>query len=70
MSKDSSAKLYQNNKKRLQKKAPERYQSLSKEEKGKSDNMVVNDKKIYQKMKTQSLLSIEKCFKIRKNTLL
>ena len=34
MSKDSSAK-YQNNKERLQKKARERYQSLSKEEKEK-----------------------------------
>ena len=33
MSKDSSAKYYQNNKDRLQKKADERYQSLSKEEK-------------------------------------
>ena len=34
--KDSSAKYYQNNKERLQKKAPERYQSLSKE---KEENM-------------------------------
>ena len=33
MFKDSSAKYYQNNKERLQKKARERYQSLSKEEK-------------------------------------
>ena len=33
MYKDSSAKYYQNNKERLQKKAGERYQSLSKEEK-------------------------------------
>ena len=33
MFKDSSAKYYQNNKERLQKKACERYQSLSKEEK-------------------------------------
>ena len=32
MSKDSSAKYYQNNKEKLQKKADERYQSLSKEE--------------------------------------
>ena len=30
MSKDPSAKYYQNNKERIQKKAPERYQSLSK----------------------------------------
>ena len=33
MSKDSSAKYHQNIKERLQKKAHERYQSLSKEEK-------------------------------------
>ena len=48
MSKDSSAKSYQNSKWALQKKACGRYQSLSKEEKEKkSDSMVVNDKKIY-----------------------
>ena len=41
MSKDSSAKFYQHNKERLQKKARERYSSLSK--KKKSDNMVVNN---------------------------
>ena len=35
MSKDSLAKDYQDNKERLQKKACERYQSLSKEEKEK-----------------------------------
>ena len=46
MSKDSSAKYYQDNKERLQKKARERYQSLSKEEKEKNDNMVVNKTKI------------------------
>ena len=34
MSKKSSAKYYQGNKERLQKKAHESYQSLSKEEKG------------------------------------
>ena len=33
ISKDSSAKYYQNNKERLQKKACERYQSLTKEKK-------------------------------------
>ena len=33
MSKDSSAKYYQNNNERLQKKPRERYQSISKEEK-------------------------------------
>ena len=35
MSKGSSTKYYQNKKERLQHKAHERYQSLSKEEKGK-----------------------------------
>ena len=35
MSKDSSAKYYEDNKERLQKKARERYQSFSKEEKEK-----------------------------------
>ena len=60
MSKDLSAKYYQNNKERLQKKARERYQSLSKKKKKKNDNMVVNDTKIYQKMKNKSLLSIDK----------
>ena len=59
MSKDSRAKYYQNNKKQLQKKARERYQNLSKEEKEKI-NMVVSNTKIYQKMKNKSWLSIEK----------
>ena len=35
MSKDSSAKYYEDNKERLQNKARERYQSVSKEEKEK-----------------------------------
>ena len=38
MSKDSSAKYYQNNIERLPKKARERYQSLSKEEKENKKN--------------------------------
>ena len=63
MSKDSSAKYYQNDKERLQQKARERYQSLSKEKNKSCNNMVVNDTKIYQKMKNKSLLSIEKTFK-------
>ena len=56
---DSSAKYYQN-KKNLKKKAREGYQSLFKVEKKKSNNMVLNDTKICQKMKNKSLLSIEK----------
>ena len=55
MSKDSSAKYCQNNKESLQKKARERYQSLSQKEKKKSNNMVVNYTKIYEKMKNKSL---------------
>ena len=50
MSEDSSATYYQNNKERLQK----------------SNNRVVNDAKIYQKMKSKSLLSIEKNIKWEK----
>ena len=60
MSKHSSAKYYQTNKERLQKKACERHQSLSKKEKEKSDSLVVKDTKIYEKMKNKSLLSIKK----------
>ena len=60
MPKDSLAKDYQNNKERLQNKVCERYQSLYKKEKKKSNNMVVNDAKIYQKRKNKSLLSIKK----------
>ena len=53
MSKDSSAKYYQNYKERPQKKARERNQSLNNEEKEKRDNMVMNDTKIAQKMKNK-----------------
>ena len=42
------------------KKAIKRYQSLFKEEKGKSNNIVMNNTKICQKMKNKGLLSIEK----------
>ena len=60
MSKSLSAKRYQENKERLQIKARERYQNLSKEEKEIIDNMVVNVKKISQETKNKNLLSIEK----------
>ena len=67
MPKDSSAKYYQNNKERLQKKARERYQSLSKEGKeNKHNNKMVNDTKIYQKMKNKRSLSIEETRKKEK----
>ena len=60
MSKDFSAKYYQDNKERLGKKAIKRYQTLSKEEKEKNNNMALNSTKIYQKMKNKSCLSVEK----------
>ena len=60
MSKNLSAKYYQENKESLQKKVCKRYQNLSKEEKEKNYNMVVNVTKIFQKMKNKRLLSIEK----------
>ena len=54
-SKNLSAKYYQENtakeKERLQKEAYKRYHNDSKEEREKSDNMVVNATKIYQEMK-------------------
>ena len=45
-----SANYYQSNKETLQRKACERYQILSIEERKKSNNMVVNDTKFYLKM--------------------
>ena len=53
MFKDSSAKYYQNKqKKKLQKRARERYQGLSKEEK-KRDNMGMNNVKLSLKIKNK-----------------
>ena len=70
ISKDSSAKDYLNNKER-QKKLVKDIKVFLKKKKKKSDNMVMNDTKISQKMKNKSLLSIEKkCYKMRKNALL
>ena len=63
-----SAKYYQENKERLPKKARERYQNFSEEEKEKSADLVVNVAKVSQEMKSKRLLSIEqkrnekKCF--------
>ena len=67
MTKNSSAKYYQNNKERLQKKSHERYQSCPKEEKEKSNDMIVNDTKSCQKIKSKSLLSIEKVLQNESN---
>ena len=55
MSKNLLAEYYHENEERLQVKANERYQNLSKEGK-KNDNMVVNETKIYQKMKNKACL--------------
>ena len=64
MSNNLSAKYFQENKERLQKKKKrygrESYQNLSNEENEKIDSMVVNVKEIFQKMKNKTMLSIEK----------
>ena len=61
MFKTLSAKYYQENKERLQKKACERYKNLSKEEK-ESNNTVVKITKDIRKTENKSLLSIKKKF--------
>ena len=61
MSKNSSAKYYQENKQRkTTKKACEKYQSLSKEEKEKKRQYLVKGTKLYEKMKKKSWFSIDK----------
>ena len=60
MSKNLSAKFYQENKDRLHKKIMRNIKIFLKKKMKKSDNMVVNVTKIFQKMKNKSLLSIEK----------
>ena len=60
MSKNLSAKYYQENKERLQKKLVKDIKIFIKKEKKKSNNMVVNVTKISQKMKKINWLSIEK----------
>ena len=61
MSQDSSPKYCQNNTERLQEKKLVKYLKVSlNKKKKKSDNMVMTDTKIYQKMKNKSMLSIEK----------
>ena len=67
MSKDSSVKYYQNNKERLLKTFGKDIKLFLKKKKKKSDNINVNNTKIYQKMKNKCLLSIEKkIYKMRK----
>ena len=60
MPKDSSGKYYQNNKESLQKKLLKGIKIFLKKEKKKSNNIVVSNTKIYQKIKRKSFLSIEK----------
>ena len=60
MSKDLSAKYYQDNKKRPQKKLVKDIKVFLIMKKKKSDNTTVKVTKIYQKMKSKNWLSIEK----------
>ena len=60
MSKDSSAKYYQVAKKDYKKKLVKNIKVFIKKKKKKGDTMVLNNTKIYQKMKSKSWLSIEK----------
>ena len=60
MSKNLSAKYYQKNKERLQKKLVKDIKNFLKKQKKKSNNMVVNVTKISQKMKKINWLSTEK----------
>ena len=60
MCKNLSAKYYQENKERLQKKLEKDIKIFLKKKKKSSNNMAANVTKISQKMKNKSLLSIEK----------
>ena len=66
MSKDSSAKYYENNKERLQKKARERCQSLSKGKKEKQWQYVCERYKSLQEDERQKLVGYKKNYKMRK----
>ena len=70
MTKKLSAKYYQENKERLQKKLVKDIKMFLKKKKKKSNIMVVNITKTLQKMKNKGLLSTEnKNYRMRKNTL-
>ena len=60
MSKNSLAKYYHKNNKRLLKKLKKDIKIFLKKKKKKKNNMVINVTKIFQNMKNKSLLSIEK----------
>ena len=71
MSKDLSAKYYQNNKESLQKKTCKGYQSLSKEEKEKKQQYCCERYKKLPENKKQKLAEYrKKYYKMRKNALL
>ena len=53
MSKDSSAKYHQDNKERLRKKFVKDIKVFLKNKKKKSNNMVINNTNMYQKMKNK-----------------
>ena len=63
MSKNLSAKYYQENKERLQKKVRERYQNLFREEKEKNDNLTAEDGR--QKLAEY----IKKYYRMKKNVI-
>ena len=66
MSKDSSAKYYQNSKDRLKKKAHEKYQSLSKEEKEKKQQYGHEWYENLPEKEEQKLVEYRRRYKIRK----
>ena len=66
MSKDSSAKYYQDKKERLEKKAHERYKSLSKEEKEKKQ---VYDNKQYKNLPKDKKHRLDEYRKLHKKKL-
>ena len=68
MSKNSSGNQNKYKKKNGKEKLAENIKVFPKKKKKKSDNIVMNDTKIYKKMKNKNLLSIEKILKIDKKT--
>ena len=67
MSKNLSAKYYQENKERLQKKSRERYQNLSKHKKKQHDHGHEHYKNLSEDDKSKLVQYIKKYYKMRKN---
>ena len=61
MSKDSSTRYYQRDKERIQKSLVKGIKISLKKKKTENENMVANNRKISQKLKSKNWLSIEKC---------